>query len=227
MAEVFIGQINIFAFNYAPVDWAFCDGSTLQVAQYQALYALLGQVYGGTGQTSFNLPDLRGRLPLDFGVRKSDGAVFEIGASAGASSQPFTGAGSFTLTTQQLPAHNHPATFTPGAGSATATINISKDNASSPNPTANGYFGSAIAKPGTGASGGPVDAYVGTALGGTTALNTASATINGSFGGTVAVGNTGGGSPVTVSTAGSVNVTNPYLALNFSIALTGIWPSRP
>lgn len=62
--EVFTGTIQTFAFNYPPSGWALCNGQTMQVGQFQALFALLGTNYGGNGTTNFMLPDLRGRLPL-------------------------------------------------------------------------------------------------------------------------------------------------------------------
>ena len=67
MSEAFIGEIRLFGGNFAPVDWAFCDGSVLPISQNDALFALIGTTYGGDGQTTFALPDLRGRLPVHYG----------------------------------------------------------------------------------------------------------------------------------------------------------------
>ncbi|BDV44554.1 microcystin dependent MdpB family protein [Geotalea uraniireducens] len=67
MSDCFIGEIRMFAGNYAPVNWALCDGRTLRVNDYQPLFALIGVTYGGDGVTTFNLPDLRGRVPLHKG----------------------------------------------------------------------------------------------------------------------------------------------------------------
>jgi len=67
MSEPFIGEIRMVGFTYAPEGWADCDGRLLQIAQYQALYALLGTTYGGDGRTTFGLPDLRGRVPINVG----------------------------------------------------------------------------------------------------------------------------------------------------------------
>ncbi|WP_342769996.1 phage tail protein [Paenibacillus cellulosilyticus] len=83
----------MFPFNFAPKGWAFCNGQTLQISQYQALYSLLGTTYGGNGQTTFALPDFRGRVPMHFG----NGVV--LGQQGGEESH--------TVTTQELPVHSH------------------------------------------------------------------------------------------------------------------------
>jgi microcystin-dependent protein len=67
MSEPFIGEIRMFAGNFAPRGWAYCDGQLLAVSQYDALFSLLGTIYGGDGRTTFGLPDLRGRLPIHAG----------------------------------------------------------------------------------------------------------------------------------------------------------------
>ncbi len=67
MAEPFLGEIRMFAGNFAPIGWALCDGQLLSVNQSQSLFALLGTIYGGDGRTSFALPDLRGRIPIHMG----------------------------------------------------------------------------------------------------------------------------------------------------------------
>ena len=67
MSQPFAGEIQMFAGNFAPVDWAFCDGRLLQISEYDTLFSLIGTTYGGDGVTTFALPDLRGRLPLHQG----------------------------------------------------------------------------------------------------------------------------------------------------------------
>ncbi|MDD3853201.1 MAG: tail fiber protein, partial [Syntrophomonadaceae bacterium] len=67
MAEPYLGEIRLFAFDYAPRGWAFCDGSILSIAQNNALYAIIGTTYGGDGKTTFKLPDLHGRTPVHVG----------------------------------------------------------------------------------------------------------------------------------------------------------------
>jgi len=98
MAEAFIGEIRLFGGTFAPVDWNFCDGTVLSISQYQALFSLIGTTYGGDGISTFQLPDLRGRLP--------------IGTGQGLGLSPITlgevlGSETVTLTSAQMPMHNH------------------------------------------------------------------------------------------------------------------------
>lgn len=93
MAEPFLGEIRLFAFNVIPRDWAPCQGQLLQIRQYQALYALLGVVYGGDGVTTFGLPDLRGRVPLHISPD------YRLGAAGGESAH--------ALTVNEMPSHTH------------------------------------------------------------------------------------------------------------------------
>lgn len=98
MSEPFLGDITVFAGNFAPQGWEFCNGQLLPIAQYDALYALLGTIYGGDGQTTFALPDLRGRSPVHAGTL-AGGGVYTQGQNGGAES--------VTLTTNQIPSHSH------------------------------------------------------------------------------------------------------------------------
>lgn len=111
MSEPFIGEIRLFAFNFAPRFWATCDGQLLSIAQNPALFSLLGTTYGGNGQTTFALPDLRGRVATGLGAL-SGGSNYTIGEAAGVES--------VTLLTTQLPAHTHPVAASTGA----ATTNV-------------------------------------------------------------------------------------------------------
>jgi microcystin-dependent protein len=97
MSSPFIGEIRLFGGNFAPQGWAFCDGSLVAIADNDALFALIGTTYGGDGQTTFALPDLRGRVPLHQGT--GAGRTVTIGEQAGVEA--------VTLTQQQLPAHTH------------------------------------------------------------------------------------------------------------------------
>jgi microcystin-dependent protein len=110
MSTPFIGEMRIFAGNFAPLGWALCNGQLLPIAQYDALFALIGTTYGGDGQTTFALPDLRGRVPLHYGAGPglSSRTIGELG-----------GAEQETLTTGQMPAHTHPprALGSPGSSS--------------------------------------------------------------------------------------------------------------
>jgi microcystin-dependent protein len=94
MSDQFIGEIRMFGGNFAPMDWAFCDGQTLQISQNDVLYSLIGTTYGGDGTTTFALPDLRGRLPM----HRGNGHV--IGEKLGAET--------VAVTESQMPSHTHP-----------------------------------------------------------------------------------------------------------------------
>lgn len=98
MSEAFIGEIRIFAGNFAPQDWAFCDGQILPIAQNTALYSILGPVYGGDGRTTFALPNLSGRAPMQQGA--GPGLTYRNLGEVG-------GQASTTLTTDQMPHHTH------------------------------------------------------------------------------------------------------------------------
>lgn len=102
MSEPFLSEIRVFSFNFAPRTWAQCNGQLLPINQNQALFALLGTTYGGNGQTTFALPDLRGRVPLHFG------AGFSLGQRAGTESH--------TLTQSEMPQHIHTASAFSGLG---------------------------------------------------------------------------------------------------------------
>ena len=93
MLQPFVGEIRMVGFSFAPVGWALCDGSLMAISGNDVLFALIGTTYGGDGQTTFALPDLRGRMPLQAG------AGFVLGQAAGSES--------VTLTTSQIPAHTH------------------------------------------------------------------------------------------------------------------------
>ena len=94
MGEPYVGEIRMFAGNFAPAGWMFCEGQLLPISENETLFNLIGTTYGGDGQSTFALPDLRGRLPLHMG----NGFILaETGGSE-----------SVTLTTNQIPAHTHP-----------------------------------------------------------------------------------------------------------------------
>lgn len=109
MGQPFIGEIRMVGFNFAPVGWAFCDGQLLSIAENDALFTLIGTTYGGDGETTFALPDLRGRLPL----HKSSGNTLGEGA----------GVETVTLTVNQIPVHSHPALANSGNGNTSSPAN--------------------------------------------------------------------------------------------------------
>ncbi|MBT9097285.1 phage tail protein [Methylovulum psychrotolerans] len=176
MSEPFVGEIRMVGFNYAPRGWALCDGHTLPVAQYQALFALLGVTYGGDGRTTFGLPDLRGRVPVNQGTGPGL-STYVMGQKAGSET--------VTLTSAQIPNHTHSLNVSSSQGTLATPVNnflaVPVDN----NGTAN------------------MQDFA----------PTANATMN-----AAAIGATGGNQAHT-------NI-QPYLCVNFIIALNGIFPSR-
>lgn len=94
MAQPYVGEIRMFAGNFAPAGWMFCEGQLLSISENETLFQLIGTTYGGDGQSTFGLPDLRGRIP----IHQGNGFIL---AETG-------GAEEVTLTLSQIPAHSHP-----------------------------------------------------------------------------------------------------------------------
>lgn len=114
MADAFIGEIRIFAGNYAPRGWEICNGQTMQIIEYSALYGVISNKYGGDGKTTFHLPDLRGRAPMNQGI--GEGLTSRnVGDEAGMVS--------VTLNTSQMPNHTHIPMAVNSAGSSGNPIN--------------------------------------------------------------------------------------------------------
>ena len=110
MSEPFLSEIKIVSFNFPPKGWALCNGQLLPINQNQALFSLLGTVYGGNGQTNFALPNIRGRVPIHIGSGHT------LGEAAGSTA--------VTLNIQQLPTHLHPLqAINANAGTNTGTSN--------------------------------------------------------------------------------------------------------
>lgn len=168
--DPFIGQIIMFGGNFAPRGWAVCDGQLLSIGQHNALFSVIGTTYGGDGHTTFQLPDLRGRVAVHPG--HGPGLTpRQIGEKAGAET--------VSMTVNNLPPHNHEMHVVNGdAKSATATGNL---------------------------------------LGNAQAQVYSSAAPSGQMN-PQAIGNTGGGQPV--------SVVQPFQCVNYIIALTGVFPSR-
>jgi microcystin-dependent protein len=131
--EPFIGQIIMFAGNFAPRDWAFCDGQLLQISENQSLYSILGTTYGGDGRTTFGLPDFRGRVPI--GQGQGNGLTSRIMGEQ-------IGIEDITLSTAQMPIHSHAAETTISGSSVTAKL-----KASSAEGTTNVPLNNYLAKP--------------------------------------------------------------------------------
>lgn len=175
MTEPFIGEIQLFGFNFAPRQWAFCNGATLAIQQNTALFALLGTQYGGNGTTNFQLPNFTGRA----GCNQGSGA----GLSPRVVGETF-GSNNVTLTQNEMPMHSHPFTI--------YNQNDTSKRASSPSP------GNSLAVPSLSTpfvTGGQANAPFAPGM----------------------CGPTGGGQPH--------ENRQPYLAVNFCIALAGVFPS--
>ncbi|SEP08389.1 Microcystin-dependent protein [Methylobacterium sp. ap11] len=224
--DAFIGTILTVGFNFPPNGWALCQGQILPINQNQALFALFGTFYGGTGTTTFGLPDLRGRTPLGFG--QGPGLQnYGIGTPAGTETT--------TLTVANMPMHTHQATFAPTTGSQNITIPAQTGPL---NVALNVASGLGNTNPGAGTvlAAGPTQGKIYTAYppaspATMTTINAASITVSGTPAipeQTVAVTTVTGGAVTNAPIGGSQGFTNlqPSLALNFIVALTGIYPSR-
>jgi microcystin-dependent protein len=110
MAQPYVGEIRMFAGNFAPAGWMFCEGQPIPISEYETLFNLIGTTYGGDGESTFALPDLRGRLPLH------QGNGFILGEPGGAEE--------ITLTVAQLPAHTHTAVGTANAGTQSSPAGL-------------------------------------------------------------------------------------------------------
>lgn len=193
-----LGEIRIFAGTFPPRNWAYCQGQVLQIAEYNALYALLGTYYGGDGRTTMGLPDLRGRTPIGQGAGPGLPS-YSLGQ--------FGGYYNTQLDKDNIPSHNHSATFTPEGGGSpvTGSIKVNTDETESKSPK-DGYLGMSSSNLYASESTG-TDVLAGLELSG-----------GGGSGGTVAVANTGIGS--------QFNNMQPYLTLSWIICIDGLFPQR-
>ena len=110
MAQPYVGEIRMFGGNFPPNGWAFCNGATMPISENETLFQLIGTTYGGDGQSTFNLPDLQGRVPIHQGTGP-DGSTYIVGEAAGVET--------VTLTIQQIPNHNHAFIGTGNPGTTT------------------------------------------------------------------------------------------------------------
>lgn len=201
--EPFIGQITSYGFNFNPRNSAFCAGGLLAINSFQSLFALIGTSYGGDGRTNFGLPDLRGRTPVNQGQHPGSVVDWQIGQQSGQERQ--------ILTTAELPAHTHLAAFTPGQQDTEAQVQASTDIATSDTPDNGSY----LAHNDGGRNPG-VFLYRPDEGNGTVNLGGVS-------------GGSGAGGSVTVQATGAGQafyIFQPTLAVNYCIALEGIFPQR-
>jgi len=110
MAQPYVGEIRMFAGNFAPAGWMFCEGQLLPISEYETLFNLIGTTYGGDGQSTFALPDLRGRIPIHFG---NGFTLAETGGSE-----------EITLTVSQIASHSHPMLATQNQANQTDPANL-------------------------------------------------------------------------------------------------------
>lgn len=172
MAQPHVGEIRMFAGNFAPAGWMFCEGQLLPISENDTLFQLIGTTYGGDGQETFKLPDLRGRIPIHYG-NASSGTIYELADKGGVES--------VTLTDQQIPSHSH---------SVLATTDLAN-------------------------SASPADGYLSTTATGNKIYSTANPTIALSA---QEISPIGGSQPH--------DNFQPYLCVNFIIALFGLFPSQ-
>lgn len=104
MAQPYVGEIRMFGGNFAPAGWAFCDGQLLPISENETLFNLIGTTYGGDGQSTFAMPDLRSRIPIHFGNGYTLAEMF--------------GTETETLTVSQIPAHSHQVLVTNAVGNS-------------------------------------------------------------------------------------------------------------
>ena len=173
MSDQFIGEVRLFGFNFAPVDWAACDGALLPISQNTTLFSIIGNTYGGDGRVSFGLPDLRGRAVM--------------GPVGGILDDP-QGEVAVTLLQSEMPMHTHTAYG---------------DNARAVSPEAAGRLPARFMVAHN-------DAFVATDAAPAPAMTTLAFQTMGTTGGNTAHENR-----------------QPFLAVNYCIALRGAWPTRP
>ena len=195
--DPFIAQVIMFGGNFAPRQWSFCEGQLLDIASHTALFSLVGVSYGGDGRSNFRLPDLRGRVAIHPG-QGAGLPHYGLGQSGGVPE--------VTLNVLEIPSHTHAANT-----STTVQTNV-EIQAADVDGGGRGISGGALAKTPSGETVYSTDTAPDTALNAGTA--TATATANSS----TELQNTGGNLP-------HANM-QPYLAINYIIALEGIYPSR-
>ncbi|MGE5410015.1 MAG: phage tail protein [Clostridiales bacterium] len=122
MSTPYVGEIRMFAGNFPPSGWMFCEGQLLAISEYDTLFNLIGTTYGGDGQNTFALPDLRGRIPIHMGSGP-DGTSYTIGEMGGVES--------VTLTMAQIPSHNHAQPT--GTGQISIACTTDAGNTDNPN----------------------------------------------------------------------------------------------
>ncbi|OPY79981.1 MAG: Phage Tail Collar Domain protein [Syntrophorhabdus sp. PtaU1.Bin058] len=201
--DYLMGSITMFGFNWAPVNWAICNGATMSIQQNTALFALIGTTFGGDGANTFGLPNLQDRVPVGFGQKCQFGKSY--------------GSDTVTLTQNNIPAHTH--TIQQGSGTTVTlstpvvTVNASDAQADANKPTSN-YWAKAW-------SGSAVISGYHNAHNVTMASDAVQVSMTASFNpnNLSAVGPSGAVQPI--------SLLQPSLTLNYAICTSGIFPVRP
>ena len=182
--DPYLAEIRCFAGNFAPLSWAFCNGQLLSIADNTALFSLIGTTYGGDGQVTFALPDLRGRVPVGDGQGPGLPAVYlgEMGGEV-----------NHTLSINEMPAHTHLTTVIATAPAASVSNTATPSNTVAPGPAALG-------------------------AGKSKSFGTADSNLAGPTVAAPTIALAGGNQPH--------NNMQPYLGMNYIIAVEGIYPSR-
>jgi len=196
MDSPFMGQIQAFAFNFAPRGWAFCQGQTISIQQNNALFALIGTTYGGNGTSNFQLPDLQGRVAIGMG-NGAGLSSYVMGQKAGAEH--------ITIGVLNMPSHTH--IFTPNGAGGVVKASSKVGTQPAPSATVN-TLGAAVDPSGNNST--------------NNLYNNQAPDI------TLNIGAASGGAGTNSLTGGSQPVGSlpPYLAINYCIALLGIFPTR-
>jgi microcystin-dependent protein len=197
MSNLYIGQIIQGGWSFAPRDTAFCNGQLISIAQNTALFALLGTTFGGNGQTTFALPDLRGRTMIHWGNGPGLSQV-QLGEAAGQEQ--------ITLLSSQMPQHTHTATFT-----STSTLGAVAATKASLQAPSNGAV---LARTKDGATPGPSLPLIYLPAGTATDVTLGGLNVAGTITNAIA----GGSQPV--------GIRNPYVGITHAICMFGIFPSR-
>jgi microcystin-dependent protein len=205
MSDFFLGEIRAFSGDWTPSEWLPCDGRIVNIAQYNALYSLIGTQFGGDGKKTFGLPDLQGRFIMGFGRNPNTGQSYTVGQT--------TSLESVTLTdSRTLPGHIHSASFALTLTPSTFNITVANTGGTQPSPS-----GAILAASAT-SSGTLGNTYAATVTGDTNLLGGVNASGGTFTGGTVTVSKTGGA---------TLSIMSPYLAVTYMISTMGYYPTRP
>jgi microcystin-dependent protein len=208
MPEQFMGAIQALGFQFAPLNYAYCSGSLIPVSQNAALFSLLGTSFGGNGQTTFGLPDLRGRTPI--------GQFQGPGLSARVMGQQ-AGAETHVLSSLELPTHTHAHSYSGGSAPTAVSVAVAKTAGKNQTPNAGDYIG----MPGN-ALGAQGNLYV-------SAADVAAAGTSNIGGVSLSGGAEFDDKSLSIATAGGSQAfptLQPSLVINYCICTSGIFPSR-